>query len=332
MGNALEICPQCRKMVRSDRIARHLTDRCEKRPASCTFSDIFQRRPVPDWLTEASCSARISRFPLIEILRDSCFYPASELDASPVIIANGFIHSFIYADYGVKKDDYIKAINQTGFRGYRCVLNRDVRKDEIVPAAWTPRMPTYFDEWNGFNRLLEAQSKCEPFGHWTIWQRLDCCDDRIGPSLFSFFFLAGEGVATYQGLYERNHTVPTMLALIQPGHAFGFNWTNFFDPSAPFWQTVENNRNAPDYLLIGNASDLPPTDAFQCPFSGYKFLRRTKTFQPVLTKWEEDLSVLMKILAESRGASPPADPSYHTHYEWRMGAPHTIDIFEKAMT
>lgn len=329
--NALEICPQCRKQVRPDRIASHLTLRCEKRPASCTFSDIFPRRPVPAWITQAVSTAS-TRFPLMEILRESCFYPASGLDASPVIIANGFVHSFIYADYGIKKDAYIKAINQTGFRGYSCVLNRDIIKDEIVPPAWTPRMPTAFDEWNGFNRLMEAQSKCEPFGHWTIWQRLDDFDDRIGPSLFSFFFLAGEGVATYQGLYDRYRTVPTILAIIQPGHAFGFNWTNFFDPRAPFWQAVESGDNTPDYLLVGNAGSLPPTDDYQSPYAGYHFVRRTTIFQPELVSWREDCSILMKILAESRGDSPPASPSYLTHHQWRMAVSHTIDIFKQSKT
>ena len=152
------------------------------------------------------------------LLDDSCYYPASGLDASPVIILNGFIHSFVCVDYSVKRDDYIMVLEQSGFKGYNRILSRDIAKDEVLPPQWMmPLIPPNLHE-QVHRILMEARRHCTPFGHWSIWQRHNTCDDRVGPPIFSLFFLAGEGIASFQGLYVWNHIAPKVCALIQPGY------------------------------------------------------------------------------------------------------------------
>lgn len=317
------ICPYCGMNVRSDRFEKHTSSKCDKRPKPHPFADILPRQEIPNWLLNIVESKQLPKqFPLSDILKDSCYYPASGFDASPIIIANGFVHSFIYSDYGIKREEYK---NKLYFKGYTKILQRAVEKHEIVPSNWTPEMPRYFDEYNGFNRLMEAQKGCEPFGDWTIWERTEKYTDEFGPKNFSLFFLAGEGLATYQGLYPQNSTTPKVIAIIQPGHAFGGNWTNFTNKNAPFWQTIQK-QETPDFLLIGSYG--VHNAQTQCPFDGYKHLKTTKTYEPDRTEYTynnfgqttESLILALKLAEET---------VYEVRSRQIKGMTHTIDIYAK---
>jgi len=207
-------------------------------------------------------------------LRESCFYPSSGLDASPVLLANGCVHSFVYVDYGTSRDAVLRALSSPGFKHYKLLLQRDVSKQELVPERWTPTVRYWFDDPGAHGRLMTAQQACEPFGVWSIWRRVAEQNERAGPLLFSVLFLGGEALASYDGLYRRVGVVPKVMALIQPGHAFGGNWTNFTDPMGPFWRAVTEDGAFPDYLLVG---DYGHRRAERSPFERYEHLRTVAT-------------------------------------------------------
>lgn len=319
-------CPCCGAQVRKDRLSKHVEQRCDNRPMPHPFADILPRRPVPDWLTTVAGGRDLpAPIPLRDVLSESCFYPASGLDSSPVVIANGFLHSFVYVDYGVQQEDYLRELREIGFRGYRLLLSRDVEREEVVPRNWIPRTPTQFDEANGHTRLIKAQKECRPFGHWSVWQRRDRYDDRVGPALFSVFFLGGEGVACFDGLYARNCITPTMCSIIQPGHALGNNWTNFFRPDGPLWTTIKETGQ-PGYLLIGTYG-YGRGEEPRCPFEGYRFLRRARTVEPD-KEWytyneqgEKTCHLIVALMSKESGFEIKKDTV--------EGMAHTIDIFEK---
>jgi hypothetical protein len=212
--------------------------------------------------------------PLGDLLRESCFYPSSGLDGSPVLLANGCVHSFVYVDYGTSRDAVLGALSSPGFKHYKLVLQRDVAKQELVPEGWTPTVRYWFEDPGAHGRLMTAQQACEPFGVWSIWRRVEEQNEREGPLLFSFLFLGGEALACYDGTYRRARIAPKIVALIQPGHAFGGNWTDFTNPWGPFWQALSEDHAFPEYLLIGSydrrRSEL-------CPFDEYEHLRTAWT-------------------------------------------------------
>jgi hypothetical protein len=323
-----ENCPYCGSAVREDQLQKHIKARCKKRPLPHPFAKTFPRRPVPGWLSNLAQGSKLpAPIPLKDLLENSCYYPASGLDASPIIILNGFVHSFIFVDYGVKREDYLSELAEVGFRGYKLFLSRDIEKDEVVPQHWMPRMPMHLEKIDGFKRLMEAQSRCVPFGHWSIWQRRENFDDGIGPPLFSLFFLAGEGIASYQGLYERNHVVPKACSIIQPGHSFGNNWTNFFKPDHPFWQTIASGPTNPEYLLVGNYGESSQIGE-KCPFEGYRFVRRTTTYGL------DNEGYIYNEKGDTIRSLPDAitlamETGFTIKRKSVRGMPHTINIFRK---
>ncbi len=276
----LSICPYCGVSVRSDRFEKHTTSRCKKRPRPHPFADILPRQEVPTWLLDIVKKGKLpDLFPLKDVLQNSCYYPASGLDASPVIIANGFVHSFIYCDYGIKKDNYKNEIIAVGFKGYTKILQREVGKHEIAPMNWMPEILKYSDGNNDFDKPIYVPKNCEFFGDWTIWERTEEYSEEIGPKYFSLFFLTGECLATYQGLYLQNLLTPKIIAMIQPGHAYGNIWkiVQPEDVYANTCEVVKNNKNS-DFLLIGRYGNRE--EQKKCPFKGYKHLKTTKTQEP----------------------------------------------------
>jgi hypothetical protein len=83
-------------------------------------------------------------------------------------------------------------------------------------------------------------------------ERDDDFGEDHGPERFSLLYVRGEGVATFAGLYAANKVSPKALAIIQPGHGFGGNWTNFTSTGACLYKFLKSNPDGmPTYVFNG---------------------------------------------------------------------------------
>lgn len=207
---------------------------------------------VPSWLLTIAKGPLPSRIPLPEILTDSLYYPACGFNGTPVKYLAGNVHSFVYADYGVKKSAFLDNLLGTspddGFKGFRPLHHRDLSLHEFVPSGWRPTVLP--EDADARQRLFDRERSAEPFGHWSIWEQID---DRLPSqsSLFSFVYLGAEMSATYQALYSYNSLAPKILAIIQPG-SFGGEWERTDSDDSFFKRVVlANPAGLPQYLLYG---------------------------------------------------------------------------------
>ena len=217
-----------------------------------------QRRAVPEWLARLEpAELKDYNFPLDEALAHSLYYPAAEFDGRPVQFLGGFIHSFVYVDYGVIEERVDAEIQAPGFLGYHLVGRKPLIERDLAPNGWSPTVPPQFrDEINKFNRLNDMWANRlvrNPFATWYIFDRNDDMGDDHGPQRFSLVYICADGVATYQALYWSRQTAPEVLAIIQPGTGFGGNYTDFRDPRGFFAWTVlrGNGDRIPEYLVCG---------------------------------------------------------------------------------
>ncbi|MBM4180494.1 MAG: hypothetical protein FJ209_02930 [Betaproteobacteria bacterium] len=203
----------------------------------------------PNWLSRIDPTTIQEKvFPLDGILRDSLYYPSSGFDGDPVRHLVGNFVSFIYVDYGRGREDFESALISPGFRGYDLVAKREVAQQELAPRGWRPSFLTSAD--GDPSRHREQIRK--PFCLWVVLQRRNDVPACHGPYRFSLLYLCADGVAAFQALYVANNMLPAAVAVIQPGHGFGGNWTNFEDPAQIFARTVtQNPAGVPDLLLYG---------------------------------------------------------------------------------
>lgn len=188
------------------------------------------------------------RFPLQRLLDGSLYYPASAFDGDPIRLLGGVVQSFVYVDYCKSAEDLDREVRERGFKGYQVIARREVGEQELVPSGWRPVDPNPSDG----DPHLYHDEMAPAFCTWYIFGRHQELSDTHGPERFSLLFLCADGVAAFHSLYVSNGLKPRVLAVIQPGTGFGFNWTAFEDPMKIFARTVLGNpAGSPDELLFG---------------------------------------------------------------------------------
>jgi hypothetical protein len=122
---------------------------------------------------------------------------------------------------------------------------------QLIPKGWNVVIKPQREY--EYHRPADYRSCIKPgFCQWFIFEATETIDSEDKPTRISLLFLCGDGPATYQALYLSNRIKPKILAILQPGHGFGGNWTNYRDPKAILAKSVTQNRSLmPDYLVDG---------------------------------------------------------------------------------
>jgi hypothetical protein len=133
------------------------------------------------------------------------------------------------------------------FRGYDVLTHRLINRDELVSPNWQPdildHLPGYCSPYS--NWLDSA----EPFAYLAVYQRQPDYSDMHGPVRFNLLFVYGDGVVTYQALYQSNRLAPKAIVLILPEVTFGPNWLHFLDEGKALgYAVMQNPYSKPDFV------------------------------------------------------------------------------------
>ena len=196
------------------------------------------------------------KLPLGDIVSESLYYPSSRFDGLPVKAMSKEVQRFVYVDYGPSEFELEAELadTQRGFIGYHIVASRTVRQDELAPPNWTPPP---LQPRDGDPRRAIAPGQNRPFAKWAVLERNPDSGDHHGPSRFSLLYICGDGAATYDAVYTSNRYFAKYLAIIQPGHGFGFNYTDFENRSLILGRLVmdDNPAGKPEFLLFGGLGE-----------------------------------------------------------------------------
>jgi hypothetical protein len=208
-------------------------------------------RKNDDWLM-CFDQSEANDFPLAAVLKDSLFYPASGLDDDPVKHLSSYTTSFVYCDYAMDEHKVDDARLCGWMSGYRVIMDRRLSREEVAPDGF--RMPP-LEPGDGDPNKHDASRKPE-FIRWQIGEKLSGKTNSGEPQRVSLLYLGVDGVAAFNTLYVMRGLSPAAIAIIQPGHCFGNNYTNFEDPVAILSRLVLSNpAGAPDILMFGGNQD-----------------------------------------------------------------------------
>ena len=205
---------------------------------------------MPLWLANLTPTAIVNdHFPLLKLLDESLYYPSCGFDSDPIRHFGGNIFSFVYVDYGLSRDVFINALH---FRGYDRVASRFVSEKELAPDGWKPlELQSTDGDPMRYSDCIKA-----PFCLWSVFQRRNDVAVTHGPYRFSLLFVCADGVAAFQALYFANAIAPKVVAFIQPGDAFGFNWTSYSNPTQIFARSVLTNPGGQPEMLLYDGFEL----------------------------------------------------------------------------
>ena len=206
---------------------------------------------LPDWLVRANAKNMLDEhFPLQEVLAESLYYPACAFDGGPVKYFGNRFQSFVYTDYIYGRENFLEELSQKPFKNYQVVGSRSVLLEELAPHGWTqPSLNKY--EAEQVDRHADHKAD-KLFCEWVILERDAKAPSNHGPERFSLLYLNEEGAKAYHSMYVGNAIKAKAIAVIQPGNAFGFNWTDFTDPQAVLARVVMGNPvGAPDFYIGG---------------------------------------------------------------------------------
>jgi len=218
-------------------------------------------RPVPSWLKNLNASSKFDRN---VVLANSIYYPGSNIDGGPLQAYGGFAHSFVYVDYYCDKEAILTNLPCIG--GYEPVFIKEISRQELVPNASNEIQFENSDFFRSqpYQSIAELKRNAKshfnprvnPFCIWSVFQRKARTSPSHGPERFSILSIFGEGVATYDSIYNSNCVCPIAIIIKGADIGFGRNWTLFEQRGGVFERVVMSNTvGIPKYLFTWDRYD-----------------------------------------------------------------------------
>jgi len=250
--------------------------------------------PMPEWLRDITDTTNFDRKSALE---KSVYYPGCGMDGEPLQAYGGFTHSFVYVDYYTEKEKVISQIYKIA--GYTPLFIKEVSRHELAPLNLdrVERKPSDYANWRPGRNIEDVIESAKrginlevmPYCVWSVMQRKITVNPGHGPERFSLLFIFGEGISTYESIYNWNRIRPLGLILNRADLGFGRNWTVFQQRGSIFERVVKANPTGlPQYLFTSNYQ--PPRLDFKGGNSEYYWENFTKNIpdRSYLTIWQSD--------------------------------------------
>lgn len=220
----------------------------------------LSHEPIPSWLNNYRVGDPIN---FSDVFKDSIYYPACGLDPDVMSLCMGYGHSFIYVDNlclweSVGKEDVYEFINNFYvFGAFKKIFQAEFSKSDLIGGHSFDNEELQYGDGDPTNGLTPKDF----FSILTIFQpkqgnRTWTHGDRsIKLHVYEplvFLYVCADGCFSYKDFYYSHNVAPRGVAIIQPGDAFGGNWTSYYDRDKIFGRNVMNHpAGIPDILISG---------------------------------------------------------------------------------
>lgn len=184
------------------------------------------KEELPQWLKEYSQGRKLS---FSNILSGRVgYYPGSGFDGTLVKVGNmsHTIHSFLYVDYGINKEEMINHLSApNSIRGYHSIGRIEWTERDILPNGEHPFDIVQYKRQRG-KQSSPIFSTESPYCFTEIMERDADYDDSWGAKRFALTLLCADGIATYYQLFCKEYHKAPWIFLLQD-HGFGLNYDKF---------------------------------------------------------------------------------------------------------
>ena len=208
------------------------------------------KEAIPQWLCNYPNGGKVS---FSDIMSSRVgFYPGSRFDGTLMRIGNKShaVHSFIYVDYGVRKDDLVNnLLEPRSIYGYHSIGRIEWKEKDIMPNGQYP-LNVYMRPRSAAPLIKDEQ----PYCFTEIMERDEDRGDNWGAKRFAVTFLFADGIATYYQVFCREYRKAPWLFLLKD-HGFGGNYDRY-GRGGLLDAIIRHNGIRPNYVLQANNTPL----------------------------------------------------------------------------
>ena len=178
------------------------------------------------------------------------FYPGSGTDGQPVKYfgAKHVAHSFVFADYGITKNEVLRELEPTGhpFEGYESAGYTEVQEQDLTPYGWIPHI-------HPSNAPRQSITPGQTYAFIAVLERRPEWGNDHGPKRLAIMFICADGVAAYDALFCQQEARAPFAVVLQD-HGFGGNWTTF-GRGGGLEQVASTAGRFPELLLVATNTE-----------------------------------------------------------------------------
>lgn len=172
---------------------------------------------------------------------NTLYYPGAGYDYSPISLFNptNMIHTYIYVDYLVKKEDIVRSFKDSFYKGYHLYDIKEISYSDLKINSWTSHYTLTQED------KIRIPEDTVSYGLIAIFDI-----DDINSNLckrFAIIYLGSDGIAGYDALFQ-NYKEP--LALVLQDHGFGCNY-NYFGCGGAMNQIADIINKFPKFIMCG---------------------------------------------------------------------------------
>jgi len=202
--------------------------------------------PLPKWLGSYHENERFDRANFFS--SRVVYYPGSGTDGHHVKLFNTAhaAHVFIYADYGVPREEIEKQLqagNPWHFRGYHVAETIELTEDDLTPTGWRPHIDS------SEIRVIDYRD-VNRFGFVAVLECGADFGDDHGAKRLAILFLGADGIASYDALFCQGDGTNAPYAVLLQDHGFGGNCDRF--ARGGLLERIADRANVfPKWLVVG---------------------------------------------------------------------------------
>ena len=179
------------------------------------------------------------------------YYPGSGYDGTLMKVGNmsHSVHSFLYVDYLLKREDLGNHIAQkNSIRGYHPIGKLEWQESDLMPSGQYPLVLNKKPGHGNPNTFVDPNEK--PYCFSMIMERDEDRDNSWGAEHFVITFLFADGIATYYQLFVKEYIKAPWLFLLQD-HGFGCNY-DCFGAGGILDEIIQKRKCYPSFVICGH--------------------------------------------------------------------------------
>ncbi|MFM8316863.1 MAG: hypothetical protein ACKOAV_00630 [Bacteroidota bacterium] len=209
-------------------------------------------------------------FDLLDILKNSVFYPASGIDAIDIEEFSserffGKFVSFVHVDYTMFPQDVNNAMtNDFVGLGYNLIGIRQLEYVEIFPNDFRSLSLTLNLQEIEQKEQGRGQNIVPFFAFWAVYEFIPQPGRPILNRLprFQLLHIGGEACHVFEAIYLYNKINPRAIISVRQAAGYGDNWTNFLNPDFRLYRLLLRNANKncttmPNFVLTSASVNWP---------------------------------------------------------------------------